>query len=84
MRVMLVSCTSERREVAPAENRRLVTAAPPRSWRFKEAQSTAARAVIVAWQSGVKHRIRLAKVAIRAVEQNEPDSAELAVFIWNK
>ena len=52
--------------------------------RFKEAQSTAARAVIVAWQSGVKHRIRQANVAIKAVEQNEPDSAGLAVFIWNK
>jgi hypothetical protein len=40
--------------------------------RFKEAQSTAARAMIVAWQSDVKHRIKLANVAIRAVEQNEP------------
>jgi hypothetical protein len=39
---------------------------------FKEAQSTAARAIIVAWQSGVQHRIKLANVAIRAVEQNEP------------
>jgi hypothetical protein len=40
--------------------------------RFKEAQSTAARSIIVAWQSGVKHRIKLANLAIRAVEQNEP------------
>jgi hypothetical protein len=39
---------------------------------FKQAQSTAARAIIVAWQSGVQHRIKLANVAIRAVEQNEP------------
>jgi hypothetical protein len=27
---------------------------------FREPQSTAARAVIVAWQSGVKHRTKLA------------------------
>jgi hypothetical protein len=39
---------------------------------FKEEQSTAARAIIVAWRSGgVQHRIKLANVAIWAVEQNE-------------
>jgi hypothetical protein len=40
---------------------------------FKEPQSTAARAIIVAWQPGVQHRIKMANVAIRAVEQkNDP------------
>ena len=50
---------------------------------FKEAQSTAARAIIVAWQTGVQHRIKLANVAIRAVEENELLGG-LAVFIRNK
>jgi hypothetical protein len=39
---------------------------------FKEAQSTAARAIVTAWQGGVKHRIKLANAAIKAVEETLP------------
>jgi hypothetical protein len=38
--------------------------------RFNETQSTAAMAIAVAWKAGVRHRIKLANIAIRAVEQN--------------
>jgi hypothetical protein len=36
--------------------------------RFDEAQSTAAMAIAVAWKVGVRRRIKLADIAIRAVE----------------
>jgi hypothetical protein len=36
---------------------------------FKEAQSTAAMAIAVAWKGGVRHRIKLANIAINAVER---------------
>jgi hypothetical protein len=36
--------------------------------RFNDAQSTAAMAIAVAWKVGVRHRIKLAHVAIKAVE----------------
>jgi hypothetical protein len=36
--------------------------------RFNDAQSTAAMAIAVAWKVGVWHRIKLANVAIKAVE----------------
>jgi hypothetical protein len=36
--------------------------------RFNEAQSAAAMAIAVAWKVGVRHRIKLAHVAIKAVE----------------
>jgi hypothetical protein len=42
---------------------------------FKEAQATAARAIVTAWQGGVKHRIKLANAAIKAVEEKVPVSA---------
>jgi hypothetical protein len=37
--------------------------------RFNETQSTAAMAIAVAWKVGVRHRIKLANIAIRAAEQ---------------
>jgi len=36
---------------------------------FKEVQATAATAIASAWRVGVRHRIRLADVAIKAVER---------------
>jgi hypothetical protein len=36
---------------------------------FQQAQNKAARAIVTAWQCGVRHRIRLANAAIRAVEK---------------
>jgi hypothetical protein len=36
---------------------------------FQEVQSTAATAIAVAWKGGVRHRIKLANIAIKAVEQ---------------
>ena len=38
--------------------------------KFREAQETAAHAISVAWRSGVRSRLRLSNLAIRAVEQN--------------
>ena len=37
----------------------------------REAQETAAHAITVAWRSGVRNRLRLINLAIRAVEQKE-------------
>jgi hypothetical protein len=37
--------------------------------RFNDAQSTAAMAIAVAWKVGVRHPIKLADIAIRAVER---------------
>jgi hypothetical protein len=39
--------------------------------KFQEAQEVAAQAIAVAWRSGVRNRLRLSNLAIRAVEQNE-------------
>jgi hypothetical protein len=39
--------------------------------KFREAQETAAQAIAVAWRSGVRNRLRLSNLAIRAVEQKE-------------
>jgi hypothetical protein len=51
---------------------------------FKEEQSTAARAIIVAWRSGgVQHRIKLANVAIGQWNRTNM-LAGLAVFIRSK
>jgi hypothetical protein len=38
---------------------------------FREAHETAAQAIAVAWRSGVRKRLRLSNLAIRAVGQNE-------------
>jgi hypothetical protein len=38
---------------------------------FRVAQETAAHAIAVAWRSGVRNRLRLINLAVRAVEQNE-------------
>lgn len=38
---------------------------------FREAQSTAATTIAVAWKSGVRHRIKLADIAIKAVEHKK-------------
>jgi hypothetical protein len=37
--------------------------------RFHEVQSTAAMAIAAAWKMGVRHRIKLADIGIKAVEQ---------------
>jgi uncharacterized membrane protein YfbV (UPF0208 family) len=39
---------------------------------FKETQVTAAKAIVAAWHRGVKHRIKLANAAIKAVEEKVP------------
>jgi hypothetical protein len=36
---------------------------------FGETQSTAATAIVAAWNAGVRHRIKLADIAIKAVVQ---------------
>ena len=36
---------------------------------FREAQTLAANTIAVAWRSGVRNRLRLTNLAIRAVEQ---------------
>jgi hypothetical protein len=36
---------------------------------FGEAQTTAATAIAAAWKMGVRHRIKLANIGIKAVEQ---------------
>jgi hypothetical protein len=38
--------------------------------RFHEVQSTAAMAIAAAWKMGVRHRIKLANIGIKAVEQS--------------
>jgi hypothetical protein len=38
--------------------------------KFREAQTLAANAIADAWRAGVRSRMRLTNVAIRAVEQN--------------
>jgi len=40
--------------------------------RYKGVQDQAAAAIVAAWKGGMRHRIRLANVAIRAVER-KPD-----------
>jgi len=37
--------------------------------KFREVQELAASAIAVAWRAGVRNRLRLTNVAIRAVEQ---------------
>jgi hypothetical protein len=36
---------------------------------FQEVQSTAATAITAVWKGGVRHRIKLANIAIKAVER---------------
>ena len=40
-----------------------------RAGMFEEVQSTAAEAIVTAWRGGVRHRIKLADIAIKAVER---------------
>jgi hypothetical protein len=46
--------------------------------KFKEVQSTAAMAIVAAWKAGVRHRIKLANIAIKAVEQRAASSLEFS------
>ena len=39
---------------------------------FMAVQNAAAEAIIAAWQSGARHKIRLSNSAIRAVESSAP------------
>jgi hypothetical protein len=41
---------------------------------FEEVQSTAANAIVAAWKRGVRHRIKLADIAIKAVERKAETS----------
>jgi hypothetical protein len=41
---------------------------------FAEVQRVAATAIVTAWKMGVRNRIKLAHVAIKAVEQNRARS----------
>jgi len=41
--------------------------------RFQEAQSKAAMAIAMAWKRGVRHRIKLANIAITAVEREREE-----------
>jgi NADH:ubiquinone oxidoreductase subunit len=50
---------------------------------FKEVQTTAATAIAAAWKGGVRHRIKLANIAVRAVEQNREPTSE-PKFAWER
>jgi hypothetical protein len=39
--------------------------------KFRETQNTAANAIASAWRSGVRSRVRLSNLAIRAVEEQD-------------
>jgi hypothetical protein len=41
-----------------------------RAVKFRETQATAANAIAAAWRSGVRNRVRLSNLAIKAVEQD--------------
>jgi hypothetical protein len=41
--------------------------------KFTEVQRAAAMAIVAAWKAGVRHRIKLAHVAIKAVEPKAED-----------
>ena len=47
---------------------------------FGEAQTLAANTIAVAWRSGVRNRLRLSNLAIRAVEQKHGRKSRTAVF----
>ncbi len=49
---------------------------------FGEAQTTAATAIAAAWKMGVRHRIKLANIAIKEVEQKRK-TAE-SKFAWER
>jgi hypothetical protein len=48
---------------------------PMRVIQFRETQSTAAMAIAMAWKRGVRHRIKLADIAIKAVEHKNEKPA---------
>jgi hypothetical protein len=39
--------------------------------KFREAQTAAANAIALAWRAGVRNRVKLTNLAIRAVEQKD-------------
>lgn len=45
--------------------------------KFMAVQNAAAEAIIAAWQGGVRHKIRLANYAIRAVETGAAEPAQV-------
>jgi hypothetical protein len=47
---------------------------------FGEAQTTAATAIAAAWKMGVRHRIKLANIGIKAVEQQRATGEQK--FAW--
>jgi hypothetical protein len=44
---------------------------------FRVVQTVAAKAIITAWQAGVRHKIKLANCAIRAVETSAAEPAKV-------
>ncbi|MGC2813303.1 MAG: hypothetical protein WA303_23420 [Bradyrhizobium sp.] len=53
----------------PISDPDLPTTDPMRVILFREAQSTAATAIAGAWKAGVRYRLKLANIAINAVER---------------
>jgi hypothetical protein len=43
---------------------------------FKQTQSTAAMAIALAWKAGVRHRLKLANIAINAVEREREQESK--------
>jgi hypothetical protein len=44
---------------------------------FMAVQNVAAKAIVVAWQGGVRHKIKLANCAIRAVETSASEPTQV-------
>jgi hypothetical protein len=51
-----------------------------RAYPCSESQRRAANAILAAWQSGVRHRIRLANCGIAAIEQMKPTELQQVSF----
>jgi hypothetical protein len=49
---------------------------------FRVVQTVAAKAIIASWQSGVRHKIRLASCAIRTVEANTTEPADNVLSVY--
>ena len=52
------------------------------SFDFRLVQTVAAKAIIAAWQSGARHKIRLANCAITAVERSTSESADKVPSVY--
>jgi hypothetical protein len=52
------------------------------AFNFRLVQTVAGKAIIAAWQSGARHKIRLANCAIRAVESSTSESADKVPSVY--